>query len=191
MEQQNATTNEMARNVNEAANSGGEINTNIAGVARAAQGTTRGATDAQKASSHLVQTFAQLRELIEQFKIGRRDPRILKALPVQLTGTDATGRALDQKVMTINISRRGALLNDVQGRLRPGDTISLARLHKKERFRVAWVGEKDTPTSGQVGVAPVEPNSSFWDDVVGITARSEPETANLSTFKSKTARAGA
>jgi len=191
VEEQNSTTNEMASNVSEAAKSGGEINTNIAGVARAAQGTAQGAGDAQKASSHLVQAFAQLRQLIEQFKIGRRDPRILAALPVQLTGTDASDRALDQSVMTINISHRGALLEDVHGKLRPGDIISLARLHKKERFRVAWVGEKDTPSAGQVGVAPVEANSSFWDDLSGITARSERESANKSTLKSKTARAGA
>src|ERR1700732_1732793 len=40
----------------------------------------------------------------------RRDPRIDLALPVLLTGTDVSGRPLDQRVMTVNISRRGALL---------------------------------------------------------------------------------
>jgi len=193
-EEQNATTNEMSRNVTEAANSSGEINSNIAGVAQAAQGTARGATDTQKASQHLVQTFALLRRLIEQFKIGRRDPRIIVALPVQLTGTDADGRPLDQEVMTINISHRGALLKDVRGMLLPGDAISLARLRKKERFRVAWVGGKDTPEAGQVGVAPVDLNTSFWDDVPEIMVPSERERASASAIivqQSKTARAGA
>ncbi len=70
VEEQNATTNEMSRNVSEAAQGSGEITTNIAGVAQAAEGTTRGATDTQKASQQLVETSNQLRNLVEQFKIG-------------------------------------------------------------------------------------------------------------------------
>lgn len=70
VEEQNATTNEMSRNVTEAAQASGEITSNIAGVAEAAQSTTRGATDTQKASQQLVETSAQLRRLVEQFKIN-------------------------------------------------------------------------------------------------------------------------
>ncbi len=69
VEEQNATTNEMSRNVSEAAQGSGEITSNIAGVAEAAQSTTRGATDTQKAAQQLVETSAQLRRLVEQFKI--------------------------------------------------------------------------------------------------------------------------
>jgi methyl-accepting chemotaxis protein len=69
VEQQNATTNEMSRNVSEAAHGSSEITSNITGVAEAAQGTTRGAGDTQKASQQLVETSAQLRRLVEQFKI--------------------------------------------------------------------------------------------------------------------------
>jgi hypothetical protein len=39
-------------------------------VADAAQSTTRGATDTQKASQQLVETSAQLRRLVEQFKLN-------------------------------------------------------------------------------------------------------------------------
>src|ERR1700686_3992402 len=46
----------------------------------------------------------------------RRDPRIDIELPVLLTGIDVSGRPLDQRVMTVNISRRGALLNGEIGR---------------------------------------------------------------------------
>jgi len=83
VEEQNATTNEMSRNVSEAAQGSGEITTNIAGVAEAAQGTTRGATDTQKASQELVATAAELRRLVDQFKIntGGRGSRL---------GTDAS-----------------------------------------------------------------------------------------------------
>ena len=69
VEEQNATTNEMARNVSDAAHGSGEITSNIAGVAQAAESTSRGAGDAQKASVQLVETSAQLRKLVEQFKV--------------------------------------------------------------------------------------------------------------------------
>ncbi|MGC2060204.1 MAG: methyl-accepting chemotaxis protein [Candidatus Sulfotelmatobacter sp.] len=70
VEEQNATTNEMARNVSEAAQGSGEITSNIAGVAQAAESTSRGAGDTQKAAQQLVETSAELRRLVEQFKIN-------------------------------------------------------------------------------------------------------------------------
>jgi hypothetical protein len=101
----------------------------------------------------------------------RRDPRIQMVLPVLLSGVDVTGRPLDQRVMTINISRRGALLEGIHGILGPGDRISLARGHKREQFRVAWVGGEDSPV-GQIGVAAVDPNTTFWGDVLEATPQS-------------------
>jgi methyl-accepting chemotaxis protein len=73
VEEQNATTNEMARNVSEAARGSGEITSNISGVAEAATNTSRGADDTQKAAQQLVQTSAELRRLVEQFKIDAHD----------------------------------------------------------------------------------------------------------------------
>jgi methyl-accepting chemotaxis protein len=70
VEEQNATTNEMSRNVSEAAQGSGEITSNIAGVAQAAESTSRGAGDTQKAAQQLVETSAELRRLVEQFKIN-------------------------------------------------------------------------------------------------------------------------
>jgi methyl-accepting chemotaxis protein len=70
VEEQNATTNEMSRNVSQAAQGSGEITSNIAGVAHAAESTSRGATDTQKAAQQLVETSAELRRLVEQFKIS-------------------------------------------------------------------------------------------------------------------------
>ncbi len=70
VEEQNATTNEMARNVSEAAHGSGEITSNISGVAQAAESTSRGAGDTQKAAQQLVETSAELRRLVERFKIN-------------------------------------------------------------------------------------------------------------------------
>jgi methyl-accepting chemotaxis protein len=73
VEEQNATTNEMSRNVAEAAQGSGEITSNIAGVAEAAQSTSRGSADTQKAAQELVQMSAQLRTLVAQFNLGASD----------------------------------------------------------------------------------------------------------------------
>ena len=70
VEEQNATTNEMSRNIGEAARGSGEITKNIGGVAEASQSTAHGATDTQKAVQQLVEMSAQLRRLVEQFKIN-------------------------------------------------------------------------------------------------------------------------
>jgi hypothetical protein len=102
----------------------------------------------------------------------RRDPRIKVAIPVLLTGMDENGRPLDQRVTTVNISRRGAMLEGIYGRLRSGANVELARRDKKEQFRVAWVGEVGTPDDGQIGVAAVDPNTTFWDRDLEIVQQS-------------------
>jgi methyl-accepting chemotaxis protein len=65
----------MARNVSEAAHGSGEITSNIAGVAEAAESTSRGAGDTQKAAQQLVETSAELRRLVEQFKVNAGEER--------------------------------------------------------------------------------------------------------------------
>ena len=124
-------------------------------------------------------TAEQLLNDLRAQRLGnRRDPRIDLALPVLLSGTDVSGRPLDQRVMTVNISRRGALLEGVHGMLGQGDIVSLARLHKKEQFRVAWVGKEDTAAEGQIGVTAADPKTSFWDEVLAATAQSGLGTAS-------------
>jgi methyl-accepting chemotaxis protein len=70
VEEQNATTNEMVRNISDAAHGSGEITSNIAGVAQAAGSTSKGAGDTQKAAQVLVATSEELRQLVAQFKTG-------------------------------------------------------------------------------------------------------------------------
>ena len=53
----------------------GEITSNVAGVAQEAESTSRDASDSQKASQQLVETSAELRRLVEQFKINNGESR--------------------------------------------------------------------------------------------------------------------
>lgn len=77
VEEQSATTNEMSRNVAEAAKGSGEISQNIQGVAQAADGTAASAQGSQKSALELAEMAAQLRALVERFKIdgGERSAR--------------------------------------------------------------------------------------------------------------------
>jgi methyl-accepting chemotaxis protein len=69
VEQQSATTSEMSRNITEAARGAGEVAQNIAGVTNAAQNTSHGATDSQKAASSLAKMSTHLREVVGRFKL--------------------------------------------------------------------------------------------------------------------------
>lgn len=70
VEEQSATTNEMMRNVADAAKGSGEITNNIAGVAEAARGTSSSAQESRKAATELAEMAVQLQSLVAQFKIG-------------------------------------------------------------------------------------------------------------------------
>jgi methyl-accepting chemotaxis protein len=175
VEEQSATTNEMTRNVSEAASGAGDISANIGGVAEAAEGTLSRAQESQKAAQELASIAMQLSSLMRQFKIERRNKRIDISLPVSLTAIDVNGRPLNQEVMTVDISRQGAQLRGIRGKLRRGDQVSLGRLHKLEPFLISWVGEENSPKAGQIGVSAADPATSFWNDVV--EKHSEDETA--------------
>ncbi|MBZ5641264.1 MAG: methyl-accepting chemotaxis protein [Acidobacteriia bacterium] len=70
VEEQSATTNEMTRNVTEAARGSSEISNNISGMAQAAQGTSSSANESMKAAQALAQMSTKLSRLVEQFKVA-------------------------------------------------------------------------------------------------------------------------
>jgi methyl-accepting chemotaxis protein len=68
VEEQSATTNEISRNLAEAAKGTTDISHNIAGVAEAARSTTAGASETQKSAQALERMAAELQGLVGQFK---------------------------------------------------------------------------------------------------------------------------
>ncbi len=120
-----------------------------------------------------------LRDLRAQRLGNRLDARIEIAVPVLLAGMDVKGRPLDQRVMTVNISRRGALLEGIHGMLREGDKISLTRGRKKEEFLVAWVAEDKSAAGARIAVTALDPNSSFWDDVLPASSEAGTKGASM------------
>lgn len=93
----------------------------------------------------------------------RKEPRITAVLPVRIFGMDALGRPFNAVVHTLNISRTGALLANVDAQLNIGDIIGIQKGLSKAKFRVQWIGQKDTPAQGQLGVACTEPNKVIWE----------------------------
>ncbi len=72
VEQQTATTNEIARNVMEAAKGGAQVTENIESVAQAAKSTSAGAQDTQGAAGELAKMAAELQKMVAQFKYHSR-----------------------------------------------------------------------------------------------------------------------
>jgi methyl-accepting chemotaxis protein len=68
VEEQTATTNEMGRNITDAARGSSEISDTIAGVARSAQSTSESTGNSQKATQELATMAADLRRLVGRFR---------------------------------------------------------------------------------------------------------------------------
>ncbi|HYH00134.1 MAG TPA: methyl-accepting chemotaxis protein [Terriglobales bacterium] len=71
VEEQSATTNEISRNLAEAAKGGVEITRNITGVAEAARSTTSAAGDTQKSAQSLEGLAEELQALVAQFRFEK------------------------------------------------------------------------------------------------------------------------
>ncbi|WP_436524332.1 methyl-accepting chemotaxis protein [Actinoplanes sp. HUAS TT8] len=69
VEEQTVTTNEMSRNVNEAAEAGARVAGTITGVAESVQMTTVGVTEANRAATDLAGMSTDLRRIVERFTL--------------------------------------------------------------------------------------------------------------------------
>jgi methyl-accepting chemotaxis protein len=183
VEEQSATTNEMTRNTNEAASGANDISVNIGGVAQAAEGTSSRATESQKAAQDLASIAAQLSSLMQQFKIERSDRRIDVALSVRLSATDITGQPVEQDVTTVNVSRKGARLAGIHSKLRAGSQISLARMNNVEQFLIVSCGKENTPIADQISISAVDPDTTFWNDVLETLTHSHLAAAGSDNNK--------
>jgi hypothetical protein len=93
----------------------------------------------------------------------RSEPRLDVQVPVRIFGTDSTGAVFSQKVVTVNISRLGVELAEVQVPLKSEDTIGLSYATKRVNFRVRWVGASGTPKAGHLGLLNIAPEKALWD----------------------------
>jgi methyl-accepting chemotaxis protein len=97
VEEQTATTNEIARNVQEGAKGGAQVTENIASVAQAAKSTTQGANDTQTAAGELARLAAELQRVVGQFDYdggeSAGEASGLRSVPRQTRDAFGVGRA--------------------------------------------------------------------------------------------------
>ena len=74
-------------------------------------------------------------------------------LSATVCGMDAKGRSFLDRVQVLNLSRDGALLEDVSCAVRVGDTLALRCEGSTRRYRVTW--EQSTAEGRRVGLAGV------------------------------------
>jgi len=96
--------------------------------------------------------------------MGKRiEPRLEVQVPVRIFGTESTGSVFSQKVVTVNISRLGVELAEVEAKLAVDEIIGLTYAAKRVHFRVKWIGAPGTPKAGHVGLLNIAPEKPLWD----------------------------
>jgi 6-pyruvoyl-tetrahydropterin synthase len=76
-------------------------------------------------------------------------------------GIDLDGNRFMQDTCTLDVSQRGARLDEIRCLKGPGVTIEVEYRRQKARFLVVWVGEGIE--AGQIGIRCLEPTSCLWD----------------------------
>jgi hypothetical protein len=101
----------------------------------------------------------------------RQQSRVFVDLPVQIWGMDSYSRPFIQPASLRTISGRGATLQCVDARLKPGDVVDVMYEGSKAQFRIVWCGKPGTDMAGEVGVENLSADGRFWDiDLVKCVA---------------------
>jgi hypothetical protein len=93
----------------------------------------------------------------------RQQKRVFVDLPVVIWGMDACSRPFTQPASLRTISGRGATLQCVDARLRPGDVVDVQYQGTKGQFRIVWCGKLGTEMEGEVGVENLSAETTLWD----------------------------
>jgi len=94
----------------------------------------------------------------------RRQPRIPIIRPASLCGMDAKGRAFVDRARVLNMSRDGALLEEVSCGVKVGDLVALRCDEMTRRFRVIWEqsGAGEGRQIGLTAISPVPAIAECW-----------------------------
>lgn len=95
--------------------------------------------------------------------VSRREPRKEVRVPVRIFGTDAAGRAFNENVFTVNVSRGGAMVIEVKTQLKVGEVIGVVYGASKSRYEVRWVGAPSTSQQNLAGLQNAKSEQIIWD----------------------------
>lgn len=93
----------------------------------------------------------------------RQNRRVHIALPVRVTQWDSQDRPSVTTACTYDISSLGARLTGLRG-VKLGEIVAVERGRMSKVFcRIVWVGERNSPFHGQVGIQNVEMQKTMWE----------------------------
>jgi hypothetical protein len=96
--------------------------------------------------------------------MGRRSqPRKQIEVEVRIFGSDRQARVFSEKVVTVNISRRGVELAGVRPELGLDEIVGLTYGTNRGHFRVKWIGEPGTTNAGRLGLLRIALDKPLWD----------------------------
>jgi hypothetical protein len=104
-------------------------------------------------------------------------PRIPVDLDFRVWGMGADGHPFSQHARARNISRRGALLCNIERDLKIGDTIAVQNGEKKARCKVVWSTDTGSVHKIKVGVQLLGEQECPWDSLL---PKSEASTLAVS-----------
>lgn len=95
--------------------------------------------------------------------VTRREPRKPIRVPIRIFGTDASGKPFNENVHTVNVSRSGAMVIEINTQLKVGEVIGLSYAKAKARYEVRWVGKAGTEEANFAGLQSVKNDELVWD----------------------------
>lgn len=93
----------------------------------------------------------------------RREPRKEIRVAIRIFGTDIGGKPFTENVFTVNVSRSGAMVIEIQARLKVGEIIGLAYGKVKGRYQVRWIRNAGTRDRSLAGLQSVNQKEVVWD----------------------------
>jgi hypothetical protein len=92
----------------------------------------------------------------------RRGVRTKAVLPVRLSGKDSTGKAFDELVHTLDVTRDGVRLGSVRHQLNVSDEVIVFYRQRRIQFRVVWTKKLAGTSEFQVGLRAVTQDGEAW-----------------------------
>jgi hypothetical protein len=92
----------------------------------------------------------------------RTESRIPAELPVRIWGVDGQSNAFSEVARVKNLSDRGAVLEGVRSKLKPGEVMDLQYGPYRAQFRIVWMGKHGSVQQGEVGLERLPLEQCIW-----------------------------
>ena len=92
----------------------------------------------------------------------RRGVRTKAVLPVRVKGKDNAGKAFDELVHTLDVTRDGVRLGSVRHQLNASDQVTVFYRQRRIQFRVVWTKKMKGTSEFQVGLQALTQDGEAW-----------------------------